>query len=46
MKETGNLLGIQVLDHLIINGINKLDVYSFQAHGVLETLLLMGRRQR
>lgn len=36
LKETGNLLGIQVLDHLIINGINQHDVFSFQAHGVLE----------
>lgn len=44
MKETGNLLGIQVLDHLIINGINKLDVYSFQAHGVLETPVAYGQK--
>ena len=28
LKETGNLLGIQVLDHLIIIGINQHDVYS------------------
>lgn len=37
MKETGNLLGIKVLDHLIINGINQNEVFSFQAKGVLET---------
>ena len=28
LKETENLLGIQVLDHLIIIGINQHDVYS------------------
>ena len=37
LKETGNLLGIKVLDHLIINGINQHEVFSFQATGVLET---------
>ena len=37
LKETGNLLGIKVLDHLIINGINQNEVFSFQAKGVLET---------
>jgi len=37
LKETGNLLGIRVLDHLIINGINMHDIYSFKAKGVLET---------
>lgn len=36
LKETGNLLGIRVLDHLIINGINQHEVYSFQAQGVME----------
>lgn len=36
LKETGNLLGIKVLDHLIINGINQHEVFSFQAKGVLE----------
>lgn len=36
LKETGNLLGIKVLDHLIINGINQNEVFSFQAKGVLE----------
>ena len=44
LKETGNLLGIQVLDHLIINGINKQDVYSFQAHGVLEAPAAYGQK--
>lgn len=38
LKETGNLLGIKVLDHLIINGINQNEVYSFKAKGVLETV--------
>ena len=37
LKETGNLLGIRVLDHLIINGINMHDIYSFKSQGVLET---------
>ncbi len=37
LKETGELLGIKVLDHLIINGINQHEVFSFQAKGVLET---------
>ena len=43
LKETGTLLGIQVLDHLIINGINKQEVYSFQAHGVLEAPAAYGQ---
>src|SRR5690554_579104 len=38
LKETGNLLGIKVLDHLIINGINQNEVYSFKAKGVLEAV--------
>ena len=37
LKETGELLGIKVLDHLIINGINQHEVFSFQGKGVLET---------
>ena len=37
LKETGNILGIKVLDHLIINGININEIYSFKTHGVLET---------
>ena len=36
LRETGNLLGIRVLDHLIINGINQQELYSFKAKGVLE----------
>lgn len=36
LKETGDLLGIQVLDHLIINGINQHEVFSFKEKGVLE----------
>ena len=42
LKETGNLLGIKVLDHLIINGINQNEVYSFKAKGVLETVEAYG----
>ncbi|MGD9568657.1 MAG: DNA repair protein RadC [Sedimentibacter sp.] len=38
LRETGNLLGIQVLDHLIINGINQQELYSFKAKGVLEAI--------
>jgi DNA repair protein RadC len=45
LKETGNLLGIQVLDHLIINGINQQDHYSFQAHGVLESPAAYGQKE-
>ena len=37
LRETGNLLGIRVLDHLIINGINQHEHYSFKAQGVLES---------
>lgn len=36
LKDTGNLLGIQVVDHLIINGINQQEHYSFKAQGILE----------
>jgi len=32
-------LGIKVLDHLIISGINQSEVYSFQAKGVLEAVV-------
>ncbi|WP_227004678.1 DUF4316 domain-containing protein [Jeotgalibaca arthritidis] len=42
LKETGNLLGIKVLDHLIINGINQNKVYSFKAKGVLEAVETYG----
>jgi len=36
LKETGEILGISVLDHLIINGINQNKMYSFKEKGVLE----------
>ena len=36
LKETGNLLGIPVLDHLIINGINMSEIYSFKTHCLLQ----------
>ncbi len=36
LKEAGELLGIPVVDHIIITGINRDDVYSFRAQGVLE----------
>lgn len=36
LKETGNLLGIRVLDHLIISGVNQHEIYSFQGEGVME----------
>lgn len=36
LTETGNILGIQVLDHLIINGLNRNEVYSFKSNGVME----------
>lgn len=32
-------MGIKVLDHLIISGINQSEVYSFQAKGVLEAVV-------
>lgn len=38
LEETGKLLGIKVLDHLIINGINHKELYSFKTKGVLETV--------
>ena len=38
-------MGIQVLDHLIINGINQQDHYSFQAHGVLEAPAAYGQKE-
>jgi DNA repair protein RadC len=36
LKEAGDLLGIQVLDHLIISGVNREDIFSFKARNVLE----------
>lgn len=44
LQETGVLLGIQVLDHLIINGINQQEVFSFQEHGVLEAHAAYGQQ--
>lgn len=45
LQETGVLLGIQVLDHLIINGINQQEVFSFQEHGVLEAHAAYGQQE-
>ena len=36
LKEAGETLGIPVVDHIIITGLNRQDVYSFRAQGVLE----------
>ena len=36
LKEVGEMLGIPVVDHIIITGLNRQDVYSFRAQGVLE----------
>jgi antirestriction protein ArdC/proteasome lid subunit RPN8/RPN11 len=36
LQETGEILGIPVIDHVIINGLNRNQVYSFRANGVLE----------
>jgi len=36
LKEAGEMLGIPVVDHIIITGLNRDAVYSFRAHGVLE----------
>ena len=36
LKEAGEMLGIPVVDHIIITGLNRQDVYSFRAQGVLE----------
>jgi hypothetical protein len=36
LKEAGRLLGISVVDHVIINGINKDDAYSFKQNSLLE----------
>jgi antirestriction protein ArdC len=37
LKEAGETLGIPVVDHIIITGLNHQDVYSFRAQGVLES---------
>ncbi len=36
LREAGELIGINVLDHIIISGINKDDFYSFREHSVLK----------
>ncbi len=36
LKEAGEMLGIPVVDHIIITGLNRDAVYSFRAHGILE----------
>ena len=36
LKEAGEMLGIPVVDHIIITGLNRQDVYSFRAQGILE----------
>ncbi|NLA66592.1 MAG: hypothetical protein GX862_11910, partial [Leucobacter sp.] len=36
LKEAGRLLGISVVDHVIINGINKDDAYSFKQNSLME----------
>ncbi len=36
LKETGEILGIVVHDHIIIHGVNRDDVYSFKQEGVME----------
>lgn len=36
LKEAGEMLGIPVVDHIIVTGLNRQDVYSFRAAGVLE----------
>lgn len=38
LQDTGKILGIEVLDHLIINGVNQKDLYSFKANGVMEDI--------
>ena len=36
LKETGEILGIGVHDHIIIHGVNRDDVYSFRQFGIME----------
>lgn len=38
LQDTGKILGIEVLDHLIINGVNQKDLYSFKANGIMEDI--------
>lgn len=37
LKEAGEILGIKVVDHLIINGLNSKEYYSFSANSALES---------
>lgn len=36
LQEAGELIGINVLDHVIISGINRNDFYSFREHGAVK----------
>lgn len=36
LKEAGDLMGIPVLDHVIVTGVNRDAVYSFKKDGVME----------
>ncbi len=36
LKETGEILGIGVHDHIIIHGVNRDAVYSFRQYGIME----------
>lgn len=37
LKEIGTLIGISVIDHVIINGVTRNDVFSFRQNGIMET---------
>ncbi len=36
LKQAGELVGIPVIDHVIVNGLNRNEYYSFRTEGVLE----------
>ena len=36
LKQVGDIVGIPVMDHVIVNGLNSHDFFSFRANGVLE----------
>lgn len=44
LKEAGKLMGIEVLDHVIISGIEKDRYYSFKESGVLEETIRYGKK--
>lgn len=46
LKKAGELIGIQVLDHVIISGINKDSYYSFRENGVLEEATHYGKNKQ